>query len=153
MFGVSDSHGQLQAQESLPVWDSGTEISDFLGTTHTHFPLRTCHLSRALLGPLSLWVPKNSFPFPDKSPGGVSLFLPFRPQGTIFPLFPQHKLLQEFTFSENKQKPPLRQGLSSGGGVGEYSENKTSTDVLITYPGTFFVFSNCLGPCGGFKDL
>lgn len=151
MSGVSDSYGQLQAQESLPVWDSGTEVSAF-PRYNTPIFLRTCHLSRALLGLLSLWFLKNSFPFPDKSPH-VFLFLPSRPQGTVFPLFPQHKLLQEFTFSENKQKPPLRQGLSPGCGFGEYSENKTSTDILITYPGTFFVFSNCFGSCGGFTDL
>lgn len=114
MFGV-----QLQAQELLPGWGFWLEVVAFLGVSHTHFPLRTCHSSAVLLGrgvanPPLFVGPEEPPPLLRESPHFSCFFLSAL-RGTIFPPCPQHNLLKELTFSENKPKPPLRQGLSSQG--------------------------------------
>lgn len=121
---------------------------------HTHFP-STCHLSRALLGSgiaslLFLRVPKNSLPFPDKSHPFCFYLSAFK--DTIFLVLPSALSPQEVNIfrKQTQTSPEVRTVFLE---VGEYSENKTSNDVLITYPATFFPFSNFFSPWGGFKDL
>lgn len=131
-------------------------MSAFLGTAHTHLPLRTCHLSRALAGSglaglFFLWVPKNSFPLPDSSLLFSSRFYLRALKGIVVPPLPSASSPQGAHIFR-KQKRTSLEARTVFLGSGEYSENKTSIDVLITIQLLFFTFNNSFSLCSGFKD-